>query len=141
LVYRGVVIPYAVRLWAPKTFCAKTHQRSYGGESIEFRKLTEMVGETIADFPLSMATVLFDAYYLCPTVTRACEAKRYHYVGVAKKNCNFLPDGREAEIFAAAIASWPTPAKGGKSNIRQHGWRLLPDHPRYATMNHGLGGG
>jgi len=97
LVYRGVVIPYAVRLWAPKTFCAKTHQRSYGGESIEFRKLTEMVGEIIADFPLSKATVLFDAYYLCPTVTRACEAKRYHYVGVAKKNRNFFPDGRDRD--------------------------------------------
>jgi len=97
LVYRGVVIPYAVRLWAPKTFCAKTQQKSYEGEPIEYRKLTEMVGEIIADFPLSKVTVLFDAYYLCPTVTQACEAKHYHYVGVAKKNRNFFPDGRDRD--------------------------------------------
>jgi hypothetical protein len=97
LVYRGVVIPYAVRLWAPKTFCAKTRQKSYEGEPIEYRKLTEMVGEIIAHFPLAKVTVLFDAYYLCPTVTQACEAKHYHYVGVAKKNRNFFPDGRDRD--------------------------------------------
>ena len=97
LVYRGVVIPYAVRLWAPKTFCAKTRQKSYEGEPIEYRKLTEMVGEIIARFPLAKVTVLFDAYYLCPTVTRACEAKHYRYVGVAKKNRNFFPDGRDRD--------------------------------------------
>jgi len=97
IVYRGVVIPYAVRLWAPKSFCAKTQQKSYEGEPIEYRKLTEMVGEIVADFPLAKVTVLFDAYYLCPTVTRACEAKHYHYVGVAKKNRNFFPDGRDRD--------------------------------------------
>ena len=36
LIYRGVVIPYAVRLWAPKTFCTKTRQKSYEGEPIEY---------------------------------------------------------------------------------------------------------
>jgi hypothetical protein len=97
LVYRGVVIPYAVRLWMPKTFCAKTQQKSYEGEPIEYRKLTEMVGEIIAHFPLTKVTVLFDSYYLCPNVTRACEAKKYHYVGVAKKNRNFFPDGRDRD--------------------------------------------
>jgi SRSO17 transposase len=86
-----------VRLWAPKTFCVKTQQESYQREPIDYRKLTEMVGEIIADFPLSKVTVLFDAYYLCPTVTRACEAKGYHYVGVAKKNRNFFPDGRDRD--------------------------------------------
>jgi SRSO17 transposase len=97
LVYRGVVIPYAVRLWMPKTFCAKTRQKSYEGEPIEYRKLTEMAGEIIAHFPLREVTVLFDCYYLCPNVTRACEAKKYHYVGVAKKNRNFFPDGRDRD--------------------------------------------
>lgn len=97
LVYRGVVIPYAVRLWMPKTFCAKTRQKSYDGEPVEYRKLTEMAGEIITRFPLTKVTVLFDSYYLCPNVTRACEAKQYHYVGVAKKNRNFFPDGRDRD--------------------------------------------
>jgi SRSO17 transposase len=96
LVYRGVVLPYAVRLWMPKSCCA-TRQGADEGESVEYRKLTEMAGEIIADFPLPKVTVLFDSYYLCPNVTRACEAKKYHYVGVAKKNRNFFPDGRDRD--------------------------------------------
>lgn len=97
LVYRGVVLPYAVRLWMPKTFCAKTQKKSCPGEPIEYRKLTEMVGEIVGNFPLANVTVLFDSYYLCPNVTRACEAKKYRYVGVAKKNRNFFPDGRDRD--------------------------------------------
>ena len=97
IVYRNVVIPYAVRLWVPKSFAQKTRRASYDGEPLEYRKLTELAAEIIEDFPLSKATVLFDAYYLCPAVTRACEARRYRYVGVAKKNRNFFADGRDRD--------------------------------------------
>ena len=95
IVYRGVVIPYAVRLWASSAFCEATQKKSYPYEPVEFRKLTELAGEIIAKLPLTNVTVLFDAYYLCPNVTRACEAKNYRYVGVAKKNRNVFPDGRD----------------------------------------------
>ncbi|MEO2036551.1 MAG: transposase [Planctomycetaceae bacterium] len=95
MVYRGVVIPYAVRLWATQEFCKKTRKKSYDGDRIEFRKLTELAAEIIAGCPLAKSTVLFDSYYLCPNVTRACEAKKYRYVGVAKKNRNLFPDGRD----------------------------------------------
>ena len=97
LVYRQVVIPYAVRLWVPKSFAQQTQKKSYPGEPLTYRKLTEMVGQIIAQLPFRKATVLFDAYYLCPTVTSACEAKKYNYVGVAKKNRNFFPDGRDRD--------------------------------------------
>jgi len=40
------------------------------------------------------SSVVFDSYYLCPVVIRACEARHFRYVGVAKKNRNFFPDGR-----------------------------------------------
>jgi hypothetical protein len=43
------------------------------------------------------AVVLFDSYYLCPTVPQACAARGFDYVGVAKKNCNFFPDGRDRD--------------------------------------------
>jgi SRSO17 transposase len=95
LVYRDVVIPYAVRLWAPSAFCEATQKKSYPYEPIEFRKLTKMAGQIVAELPLANVTVLFDAYYLCPNVTRACEAKKYRWVGVAKKNRNVFPDGRD----------------------------------------------
>jgi hypothetical protein len=95
LVYRNVVIPYAVRLWASKAFCEKTPKASHAGEPVDFRKLTELAAESIQAVELDNAIVLFDSYYLCPAVTRACETKGFFYVGVAKKNRNFFPDGRD----------------------------------------------
>lgn len=97
IVYRDVVIPYAVRLWANKTFCQRTQKRSYDGDPVEFRKLTELAADVIEGMPLTNVTVLFDSFYLCPNVTRACEAKNYRWVGVAKKNRNFFPDGRDRD--------------------------------------------
>jgi SRSO17 transposase len=97
LIYRGVVVPYAVRLWAPQAFCQGPQRLARGEAPREFRKLTELAAEMIAAVSLPSSgrgVVLFDSYYLCPTVIQACEARRFHYVGVAKKNRNFYPDGR-----------------------------------------------
>lgn len=97
LTYRGVVIPYAIRLWATEAFCRQTQKPSYDGQPIEFRKLTELAEDIIGELPFAKATVLFDSYYLCKNVTSACEAKSYRFVGVAKKNRNFFPDGRDRD--------------------------------------------
>jgi hypothetical protein len=97
LVYRNVVIPYAVRLWVPKSFAEKTQKKSYEGLPLKHRKLTELAADIVRSSSLTNVTVLFDAYYLCPAVTKACEAQKYRYVGVAKKNRNFFPDGRDRD--------------------------------------------
>lgn len=100
LVYRDVVIPYAVQLWASKEFCRKTARPEYPDSPVKFRKLTEIAAEMVQSlaFPSpGKAIVLFDSYYLCPTVTNACTARGFHYVGVAKKNRNFFPDGRDRD--------------------------------------------
>jgi SRSO17 transposase len=97
LIYRGVVIPCAVRLWASEEFCQKTLKPSHPCEPLRFRKLTELAAETIEQVSLpcqAKAIVVFDSYYLCPVVIRACEARHFRYVGVAKKNRNFFPDAR-----------------------------------------------
>jgi SRSO17 transposase len=94
LLYRNVVIPCAVRLWANETFCAETRKASYPGEPIAFRKLTELAADMISQVDVPRAIILFDSYYLCPPVIRACKAKGYRFVGVAKKNRNFFPNGR-----------------------------------------------
>jgi SRSO17 transposase len=117
IIYRNVVIPFAVRLWVPKSFAAETRKKSYDGEPVEYRKLTQLAAEVIADFPLTKVTVLFDAYYLCPTVTRACEARKYHYVGVAKKNRNFFADGRDRD----------------KRKISKYGANVLKREGRFLT--------
>jgi hypothetical protein len=97
LVYRGVVIPYAVRLWANKAYCKGPQKLARGEERRKFRKLTllaaDMIGEVSPPSP-GKVTVLFDSYYLCPAVIAACQAKEFPFVGVAKKNRNFYPGHR-----------------------------------------------
>lgn len=94
LLYRNVVIPYAVHLWANEAFCAKTRKPSYPDDPIPFRKLTELAADAISQVTVPRAIVLFDSYYLCPPVIRVCKEKAYRFVGVAKKNRNFFPNGR-----------------------------------------------
>jgi len=96
LVYRNVIIPYAVRLWASQTSCTKGVEAE-PGVRLKFRKLTQLAADVIGEVQLpdeGKPIVLFDAYYLCPVVTRACEQAKFRYVGVARKNRNFAPDGR-----------------------------------------------
>jgi len=98
LSYRGVVIPCAVRLWASQSRCAEGLEAE-PGVPLKFRKLTHLAADVVGEAraQLSDATgliVLFDSYYWCPAVTGACEQARFHYLGVAKKNRNFAPDGR-----------------------------------------------
>jgi SRSO17 transposase len=97
LVYRGVVIPYAVRLWANQAYCKGPQKLARGEEPVKFRKLThlaaDMIGEVSPPSP-GRVIVLFDSYYLCPAVICACQAQKFPFVGVAKKNRNFFPDGR-----------------------------------------------
>lgn len=67
LIYRGVVIPYAVRLWACEEFCAGPQKLSPGEKRLEFRKLTELAADCVLEVSLSAPTkgiVLFDSYYL-----------------------------------------------------------------------------
>ena len=96
-IYRDVVIPYAVSLWASEACCADSQAKAKPEDRFTFRKLTEMGGDMIGTARLPTGVrgiVLFDSYYLCPPVTRACQAAGFRYVGVAKKNRNFFPDGR-----------------------------------------------
>jgi SRSO17 transposase len=97
LVFRGVVIPFRISLWAPKPFCQASQREPNPADRIRFRKLTELAADAIDAVALPEGVkgiVLFDAYYLCPTVTQACQRNGFRYVGVAKKNRNFFPDGR-----------------------------------------------
>jgi SRSO17 transposase len=97
LIYRGVLIPYAVRLWASKAYCQKSRTEADPIDRLSFRTLTGLAADAIGALALPDAAkpvVLFDSYYLCAEVIRACETRGFSYVGVAKKNRNFFPDGR-----------------------------------------------
>jgi SRSO17 transposase len=81
IVFRGVVIPWRIDLWKPK-----------GHPGPRYRKLTDMAAAMIKalDVPEGVKVrVLFDAFYLCPTVTQACESKGFTFFSVAQRNRNF----------------------------------------------------
>lgn len=97
LIYRGVVLPCGVKLWASKDACRKSQAEPDPIDQLTFRTLTGMAADVIAGLQLPEGTrpiVLFDSYYLCHNVAQACEQRGWKYVGVAKKNRNFFPDGR-----------------------------------------------
>lgn len=97
LVYRGVVLPCAVRLWASRESCRRSQSESDPIDRLTFRTLTGMAADIVADIRLpegARPIVLFDSYYLCQEVAQACGQRGWKYVGVAKKNRNFFPDGR-----------------------------------------------
>ena len=97
LFYRGVLIPCAVRLWANKAFCAASQDERHDSDRIAFRTLTQLAADVIgaADLPKDCRVIaLFDSYYLCPAVVKACAARSWDYISVAKKNRNFYPGGR-----------------------------------------------
>jgi SRSO17 transposase len=81
LAFRGVVLPWKIDLWKPK-----------GHSGRRYRKLTHMAADIIEalDAPAGVhVRVLFDAFYLCPTVTKACESKGFTFFSVAQRNRNF----------------------------------------------------
>jgi len=97
LAYRGVVIPYRVSLWCSEGNCKASQSEDDPIDRVTFRKLTELAADAIREVGLPKgvkAITLFDSYYLCPAVIGACADQGFRYVGVAKKNRNFAPDGR-----------------------------------------------
>lgn len=96
-VYRGVVLPCAVKLWASRDSCRKSRSEPDPIDRLDFRTLTGVAADVVADLEVPQGVrpiVLFDSYYLCHEVAQACEQRGWKYVGVAKKNRNFFPDGR-----------------------------------------------
>jgi SRSO17 transposase len=121
LVYRGVVIPYAVRLWANQAFCDGPQKLAPGEAPVKFRKLTQLAADMVEQVsPPSpgKVIVLFDSYYLCPAVIRACEARGFRFVGVAKKNRNFYPNGQLRD----------------KRKLSRYGANVLRRDGRFATV-------
>ena len=99
-VYRNVVIPCAVRLWASKEYCKQSQKKNNDHEPVEFKKLTELAAECIQSIRLpseGKVIVMFDKFYLCHTVTQACKARGFTYIGAVKGNRNFFPDKRERD--------------------------------------------
>ena len=93
LYYRGVIIPWGSWLYVKKEHAAQL--------KVPFAKLTELAAQAVREAHLpagSKVTVLFDAYYLCPTVVQAVLERGWAYIGVAKSNRRFQADGRSHRL-------------------------------------------
>jgi hypothetical protein len=88
LVCRGHVIPFGIRLYVKKAHCAAL--------GLPFRKTTELAAQLIREFrpPAGVKVmVLFDTYYLCPTVVKACRESRFHFASTLKSNRSLFKHG------------------------------------------------
>ena len=93
IAFRGVVLPWRVELWKPK-----------GHPGPRYRKLTDRAAAMVKAFAVPAGVkvrVLFDAFYLCPQVARACQAKGFTFFSVAARNRNFTTaNGKRRKIAA-----------------------------------------
>ena len=88
LVYREQVIPFGIQLYVKKEHCAAL--------GVPFRKTTELAAQLIRECqsPAGVKVmVLFDAYYLCPTVVKACREQGFHFASTLKSNRSLLKPG------------------------------------------------
>lgn len=91
--FRGIVLPWRIDLWKPK---------GHHGPP-RYRKLTDMAAQMIRDFAAAPAgvkvRVLFDAFYLCPTLTKACVSRGFFFFSVAQRSRNFTTaNGKKRKI-------------------------------------------
>ena len=80
LVFRGVVIPFRISLWACEDFCRSSQSEPDPADHLTFRKLTELAADALDAIALPAGVkgiALFDSYYLCPTVVRACQRNHF----------------------------------------------------------------
>jgi hypothetical protein len=88
--FRGMTIPFGVRLYVKKEAC-----RNVG---VEFKKTTQLAADLITAFdppPGVKVLVECDSYYLCPTVVGACRQKGFFFVSTLKSNRNLFKNGRK----------------------------------------------
>jgi SRSO17 transposase len=117
LIYRGVVIPYAVRLWACEEYCAGPQKLSPGEEPVKFRKLTELAADCVLDVSLPVPAkgiVLFDSYYLIFVRWLSASAKRRSFATSAWPRKTATSSRRDAIATNAAWAvTGPTCSNAG----------------------------
>jgi SRSO17 transposase len=88
LVYRDHVIPFGIRLYVKQAQCPSV--------GVPFHKTTELAAQLIRECtpPAGVkVVVLFDAYYLCPTVVKACRAQHFHFASTLKSNRSLFKQG------------------------------------------------
>jgi len=115
---RGLTLPWALRVWQPR--------RSAGAS---YRKLTDLAAELIAAFPVPKGVrvrVLFDAAYLGPRVTKACDERGFTWYSVAAKNRRFWREDRGRVMKLNEFGPGVLKYRGRRVRMpRSFGWRWM----------------
>lgn len=93
--FKGQTIPFGIRLYVKQQDCP--------GLGLVFKKTTELAADLIKAFspPVGIKVrVLFDSYYLCPVLVKACRSKGFCFVSVLKNNRNMYKNGRKLKAGA-----------------------------------------
>ena len=115
---RGITIPWQFVVWQAKRWVGK-----------DYRKPTEMAADLIREFqpPHGVKVrALFDAFYLCPTVTKACASRVFLWYSVSMKNRRLTHTGRGKSGLLKQLG--PGILKHGGQKVRlqcDRGWRAM----------------
>jgi hypothetical protein len=113
---RGHTIPFGVRLYVKKE---DSHRLQ-----VPFKKVTQLAAELIRSFqpPERLnVIVVFDTYYLCPLVVRACQAQGFHFVSTLKANRNLFLHHRKLKAGEWARRLFHRTAKSTLRISKEHG--------------------
>lgn len=123
VVFRGVVLPWRLEMWLAKRWAGA-----------KYRKLTQIAADLIREFtpPGGLKVrVLFDAFYLCAAVVRACQSRKFSWFSVASQGRNFIRPGgkrRRIKAWAPGVLRY----HGRRVRLRRaRGWRWM----RIAAMD------
>jgi len=103
LCFRGFRIPFAMSLYVKEEECAEL--------GIEFKTAIDMAAEQIRSFVAPKGVkvrVLFDSWYLCKKVVKACCDKGFYFISTPKKNRNLFKDGPQAKSRDVRTKRLPT---------------------------------
>jgi SRSO17 transposase len=91
--FRGVAIPWAVRLWLPKAFCRSERGKALG---LKFKTSNQIAADMVREIPADLVStlrvrVLFDSGFLNEEVVGACQERGFRFISVAKSNRVLFP--------------------------------------------------
>jgi SRSO17 transposase len=116
LSFRGYTIPFGIRLYLKKEDCPSLDK--------PFKKVTQLAAELIEELQAPTGVkvlVLFDSYYLCPVVVKACRKQRFHFVSTLKSNRNLFKQGRKLKAGGYGVNLFKRSPKKNYTLKKDHG--------------------
>ena len=115
--FRGVTLPWRLQVWQPKSVAGR-----------KYVKTTEIAAAMIREFqpPRGIRIrILFDAFYLCAKLTKACKSSGFTWFSVASKNRKLTREqGRNGSL--KSLAPGILKYSGHRVRLkRDRGWRWM----------------